>query len=162
MTTTNPKGYSYFSKIVSKARGLTLRPEREINHEVEVEVVESISWVEALAEPDNIENVNVGPSKSSKKRDRSVRRSHSSSRCHRHAIGCSSRPLPNTIFVASTRFSDFFFILILMGLLNICSRHMIFLIWRIQLSNSQVALCFSARVSKKKVQMVFPLLSLRD
>ena len=79
---------------------------KEVNHEVEVEVVEPISWVEAVIEPDNNENV-VGPSKKNRKRDRSTRRSHSSSKCHRHAIGSSSQPLPDSIFAAITQFLEF-------------------------------------------------------
>jgi len=39
MTTTIPKRRSYFSKIVSKVGGLTPRLEREVNHEVELDVV---------------------------------------------------------------------------------------------------------------------------
>ena len=67
MATTNPKAQSYFSKIVNKAGGLTPRPEPEINHAVEMEIVEPISRVEAI-ELENDEHV-VGPSQKNKKRD---------------------------------------------------------------------------------------------
>jgi len=49
----------------------------------------------------------VGPSKKNKKRDRGCKRSHSSSRRHRHAEGGSSQSLPESIFAATTKFSKF-------------------------------------------------------
>ena len=136
MTTTNPKARSYFSKIVSKNGGLTPRPEKEVNHEVEVEVLESISRVEAVVEPDNNENI-VGPSKKNRKRDRSTRRSHSSSRCHRHAIESSSQPLPDSILLPQLNFQNLFE-LTLMELRTICLKHMIFHPYLIRLLNLRV------------------------
>jgi len=91
---------------VSKVGGLTPRPENEANHEVEVEVIEPISRVEDVVESDNNEYV-VKPSKKNRKRDRSTRRSHSSFKRHRHTIGSSSQPLPDSIFAATTRFSEY-------------------------------------------------------
>ena len=63
---------------------------------VNVEVVEPTSDVDA-----------AGPSKKSKKRDRSSKRSHSSSRRHRHGENVSSEPLSETIFSATTKYAKF-------------------------------------------------------
>ena len=90
---------------MSKAGDLTPRLEPVVDHAVEIEVVESISRIEAV-EPLNDDHI-VGPSKKNKKRDRSCRRSHSSSWRHCHAQGSPSQPLPDSIFVATTRFSKF-------------------------------------------------------
>jgi len=70
-----------------------------------MEIIEPISRVEAI-ELVNDEHV-VGPLKKNNKRDRSARRSHSSSRRHSHIQGSSSQSLPNSIFAATTRFSEF-------------------------------------------------------
>jgi len=96
MAATNPKARSYFTKLLSKAGDVTPRRENVINPVVEVETVELVSRVETT-EPVKDDHV-VGPSKKSKKRDRSGKRSHFSSRCHRHAKGGSSEPLPESIF----------------------------------------------------------------
>jgi len=98
MTTTNPKAQSYFTKLLSKAGDVTPRRENVVNPVVEVETIEPLSRVEAT-EPVKDDHV-VGPSKKSKKCDRSSKRAHSSSRRHRHVEGGSSEPLPESIFGA--------------------------------------------------------------
>ena len=99
MEATNPKARSYFTKLLSKAGDVTPRRENVINLVVEVETVKD----------DHV----AGPSKKSKKRDRSGKRSHSFSRCHRDAEGGSSEPFPESIFGVSTKIcqvcSNFFF-----------------------------------------------------
>jgi len=92
MAATNPRAQSYFSKLISKTGHVTPRPEPVVEHAVEVEVVEPISRVEAI-EPLNDDRT-AGPSKKNKKRDRSGKRSHSSSRRHRHVEGVSTQLLP--------------------------------------------------------------------
>jgi len=76
MAATNPKARSYFTKLLSKAGDVTPRHELVVDPVLEVEVVE----------PMNEDRV-VGPLKKNKKRDRGCKRSHSSSRHHRHAEG---------------------------------------------------------------------------
>ena len=98
MASTNPKARSYFSKLLNKVGDVTPRRENVVNPVVEVEVVEPVARVEAI-EPTNNADV-VGPSKKSKKRDRSSKRSHSSSRRHRHVENVSTEPLSETIFSA--------------------------------------------------------------
>jgi len=105
MASTNPKAQSYFTRLFNKAGDVTPRRENVVNPVVEVETIEPISRVEA-AEPTNDAHV-VGPSKKSKKRDRSSKRSHSSSQRHRHAEGGSIEPLPETIFGYSTEYVKF-------------------------------------------------------
>jgi len=104
MATTNPKRQAYFSKIFSKAVDSTPQPEREVQHEIEVKVVKPISRVEAAIEMGNTENADIGPSKKSKKRDKSSRRSHSSSRRHCHVVDISSRVLPDNFCCLYTFF----------------------------------------------------------
>ena len=70
-----------------------------------MEIVEPISRVEAI-ELRNDEHVD-GSSKKNKKRDWSTKRSHSSSRRHRHIQGSYSQSLLDSIFDATTRFSEF-------------------------------------------------------
>ena len=48
MAATNPRARSYFSKLMSKTGDATPRPEPVVEHAEEVEVVEPISWVEAI------------------------------------------------------------------------------------------------------------------
>jgi len=103
MTATNPKARSYFSKLLSKASDATPQHEPVVDHTLEGE--EPISRVEAI-EPLNDERV-AGPLKKNKKRDRGCKRSHSSSRRHRHAEEGSSQSLPESIFAATTKFSKF-------------------------------------------------------
>ena len=81
MAATNPKGRSYFTKLLNKAGDGTPRHKNVINPVVEVETVEPLSCVEAT-EPAKDDHV-AGPSKKSKKRARSSKKSHSSSRRHR-------------------------------------------------------------------------------
>jgi len=109
MAAINPKGRAYFSNLFSRTGGSTTpKPGREVQPEREVEVVEPISRVEVtIIETDDVGNVVVEPHKKSIKGDRSSRWSHSSPRRHHHAVGSSSQPLSETIFVASTRFSRF-------------------------------------------------------
>jgi len=105
MAATNSKARSYFSKLLSKTGDVTPRRENVVNPLVEVETIEPLSRVEAT-EPVNDDHA-VGPSKKSKKRDRSSKRFHSSSRRHRHAEGGSSEPLSESIFGASTKYAKF-------------------------------------------------------
>jgi len=90
---------------MSKAGDLTPHPEPVVDHATEIEVVEPVSRLEAV-EPLNDDHI-VGPSKINMKRDRSCRRSHSSSRRHCHIQGSSSQPLIDSIFAATTKFSKF-------------------------------------------------------
>jgi len=101
MAATNPKGHAYFSKLFNQFGGSTPRPEREIQ-QVEVEIVEPTSRIEV----EDAVNVEAGPSKKTRKRDKGNRRSHSSKK-HYHGLGSSSQSLLETIFASSTRFSDF-------------------------------------------------------
>jgi len=105
MAATNPKGRSYFTKLLNKAGDVTPRRMNVINPVVEVETVEPLSRIEAT-EPAKDDHV-AGPSKKSKKRARSSKKSHSSSRRHRHAEGGSSEPLPESIFGVSTKYAKF-------------------------------------------------------
>jgi len=92
MAATNLRARSYFSKLLNKAGDVTPRPEPIADHAEGVEMVEPISRVEAI-EPINDDHI-AGPSKKNKKRARSGKRSHSSSRRHRHAEGVSTQFLP--------------------------------------------------------------------
>ena len=105
MANTNPKARSYFTKLLNKVGDVTPRHENVVNPVVEMEIVERVSRVEVV-ESTNDAHV-VGPSKKSKKRDRSSKRSHSSSRRHCHVEGGSTEPLSETIFGASTKYAKF-------------------------------------------------------
>jgi len=105
MAATNLKCRSYFTKLLNKAGDVTPRRKNVINPVVEVETVEPLSRIEAT-EPAKDDHV-AGPSKKSKKHARSSKKSHSSSRRHRHAEGCSSEPLPESIFGVSTKYAKF-------------------------------------------------------
>ena len=103
MASTNPKARSYFSKLLNKVGDVTPRRENVVNPMVEVEVVDPVAHVEVIEATRNVDV--VGPSKKSKKRDRNSKRSHSSSRRHRHVENVSSEPLSETIFSASTKYA---------------------------------------------------------
>ena len=66
--------------------------------------MEPISQFEAILDTDDVV---VEPLKKSRKRDKSSRWSHSSPRRHHHGARSSSQPLPESIFGASRRFSEF-------------------------------------------------------
>ena len=101
MTAMKSKDRAYFSKLFNQDGGSTPRPEKEIP-QTENEVVEPASRLEVEIAAD----AEIGPSKKSRKRDKSNRRSHSSKK-HRHGSGSSSQSLFETIFTSSTHFSDF-------------------------------------------------------
>ena len=105
MGSTNPKARSYFSKLLNKVGDVTPRRENVVNPVVEMEEAGRIAPIEVVEVAHNVEV--VGPSKKSKKRDRSNKRSHSSSRRHRRVENVSSKPLPETIFCASTKYVKF-------------------------------------------------------
>ena len=105
MASTNPKARSYFSKLLNKVGDVTPRRENVVNPVVEVEVVEPVAHVEVGEVTRNVDA--AGPSKKSNKRDRNNKRSHSSSRRHRHVENVSSEPLSETIFSASTKYAKF-------------------------------------------------------
>jgi len=105
MTATNPKGRSYFTKLLNKAGDVTPRRKNVVNPVVEVGIVEPLSRIEAV-EPAKDDH-DAGPSKKSKKHARSSKKSHSSSRHHRHCEGGSTEPLPESIFGASTKYAKF-------------------------------------------------------
>jgi len=99
MAATNPKGQAYFQRLLNKPGSSAPQPRKE------AKVVESISRVEAILDNTNV--VVVEPPKKSRKRDKGSRRSHFSLRRHRHGVGNSSQPLIESLFGASTRFSNF-------------------------------------------------------
>ena len=101
MAAMKPKDRAYFSKLFNQAGSSTPRLENEAPG-TENEVVEPIPHLEGEVAAD----AGIGPSKKSRKRDKSNRRSHSSKK-HRHGSGSSSQSLFERIFTSSTRFSDF-------------------------------------------------------
>ena len=105
MAATNPKGRSYFTKLLNRAGDVTPRRKNVVNPVVEVGTVEPLSRIE-VAEPAKDDH-DVGPSRKSKKRARSSKKSHSSSRRHRHCEGGSTESLPESIFGAATKYAKF-------------------------------------------------------
>ena len=109
MAATNPKGCSYFTKLLNRAGDVTPRRKNVVNPVVEVETVEPLSRIEAAEAVKD--DHDAGPSKKSKKRARSSKKSHSFSRRHRHCEGGLMEPLPEStvcVICAHSPFSIWF------------------------------------------------------
>jgi len=105
MAAIDPKGRSYFTKLLNRTGDVTPRRKNVINPVLELEAAEPFSRTEV---PETVKDDHVtGPSKKSKKRGRSSKKSHSSSRRHRHCEDVSTEPLPESIFGASMKYAKF-------------------------------------------------------
>jgi len=64
MAATNPKGLAYFFKLFNQYGGSTPRPERNVQQEADIEILEPSSRVEAT---ENVVEAEAGPSKKARK-----------------------------------------------------------------------------------------------